>query len=88
MRYIILLFAVFAMACKATPVETKSTNNSEISVSKLFDHEGCAVYRFKDNGHLHYYVKCNNGDAQTMTTQNCGKSCSYQDNIITERDTQ
>lgn len=36
-----------------------ATNNKTYLVEYLFEHEGCKVYRFSDNGHYVYYTNCN-----------------------------
>ncbi len=63
-------------ACMAEPVDRQRTNNPEFGVSRLFDHDGCTVYRFEDNGRKHYFVKCQSGNVRTMGSQSvpCGKS--------------
>ncbi|MNU30407.1 hypothetical protein D3C71_188920 [compost metagenome] len=62
-----IAFAVFGLAlvgCGRSPVEQSNTNNPNISVAKLFDHEGCSVYRFEDGGNgTVYYTNCE-GSAQ------------------------
>jgi hypothetical protein len=62
----LLTFAAFALAlsgCARDPVETTRTSNPGIAVEKLFEHEGCAMYRFRDAGSYVYYSNCQ-GTAQ------------------------
>lgn len=57
----IIAFAAFALAlsgCARDPIETSRTDNPQINVEKLFEHEGCSVYRFLDGGHFVYYSNC------------------------------
>ncbi len=51
------------------------TTNPSIPVEKLFDHEGCTVYRFRDASRNVYYAKCADG-GHTHWRQSCGKNCS------------
>ncbi|HET7371857.1 MAG TPA: DUF4884 domain-containing protein [Gemmatimonadaceae bacterium] len=82
MRAIILLLAIAVSGCLATPVSSSPTNNQDIDVQQLFTHEGCTVYRFRDGGY-HYYVRCAQGVAQTMSPQSCGKNCVRDEAIST-----
>ena len=41
-------------------------NNGTYRVDYLFEHEGCKVYRFYDNGNYVYFTNCN-GEAVTQT---------------------
>jgi hypothetical protein len=79
-RTLILLFAIVSTACVSAPVSSSPTNNQAIDVEQLFTHEGCTVYRFRD-GPYHYYVRCDNGTAQTISPQSCGKNC-VRDEIV------
>jgi len=57
----LIALATFALAlsgCARDPVETSRTNNPSIVVEKLFEHEGCAMYRFQDAGNNVYYSNC------------------------------
>ncbi len=52
------LGALALSGCARDPVETTRTNNPSINVEKLFEHEGCTVYRFQDAGNYVYYSNC------------------------------
>ena len=62
-----VLIAVFALffSCKIIqpkqkPVSSVTPNdNQTYKVEYLFEHEGCKVYRFLDDGHYVYYTNCN-----------------------------
>lgn len=62
MKKSILFFVltIIFVSCKITggvPLEKKtSENNSTYNVSYLFEHEGCKVYRFYDNGNYVYFI--------------------------------
>lgn len=41
------------------PLTTRSSdNNRTYTVDYLFEHDGCKVYRFMDNGHYVYFTNC------------------------------
>lgn len=69
MRNIILVCcSVFALlGCTKEAVSTNSTNNSEVKVELLFQHEGVKVYRFYDGGRRIYYT-----DARGKVEYNTG----------------
>jgi hypothetical protein len=50
--------ALFLSGCARDPIETSRTDNPQINVEKLFEHDGCSVYRFLDGGHFVYYSNC------------------------------
>ncbi|MBD8348103.1 DUF4884 domain-containing protein [Dysgonomonas sp. HGC4] len=39
-------------------VRTKTQNNSTYKVDYLFEHDGCKVYRFEDDGKYVYFTNC------------------------------
>lgn len=44
----------------------KSQNNDTYKVDYLFEHDGCKVYRFYDNGHFVYFTNCNGDTIATI----------------------
>lgn len=42
-----------------------SDNNKDYKVAYLFEHEGCKVYRFYDNGNYVYFTNCR-GDVTSI----------------------
>jgi starvation-inducible outer membrane lipoprotein len=56
--------ALLLSGCARDPVETSRTDNPQINVEKLFEHDGCSVYRFMDGGNFVYYTNCQ-GSTQT-----------------------
>lgn len=66
MKTIIKLFAPFLLtlsvitaftSCASIPLQTReSENNSTYTVSYLFEHDGCKVYRFFDRGNYVYFT--------------------------------
>lgn len=67
--------------CANNPVSSTSTNNPSVPVDLLLEHDGCKVYRFSDDGRLHYWVKCSDKDS-ISDYQPEGKA-SYPDSIDT-----
>lgn len=83
-----LLIVLIVAGCAKEPESVARSTNPEIPVEKLFSHDGCTVYRFTDNGRLHYFARCGSG-VETMATwtQVCGKGCIQErsENIRTEQ---
>jgi hypothetical protein len=72
---LVLFGCALASGCVQNPISVHSTNNVDVPVEKLFTHEGCTVYRFRD-GNYHYYVRCDGvGTATTQSMGRCGKGC-------------
>lgn len=58
MKYLSIIFAAMLLvSCFGDPVSTSPTNNPEFKVELLFEHDGCKVYRFSDNG-TRYFTTC------------------------------
>lgn len=76
----LLLVACLLAACSRDPVATTATDNAQIKVERLFDHDGCTVYRFYDAG-TRYFVKCRDGSTRTEWSESypCGKSMCRRD---------
>jgi len=74
MKTLNILLALILLGCANDPISTKSTNNPDVRVSLLFEHDGIKVYRFYDNGNYIYYT-----DARGRTTwnQSEGKSTKH-----------
>ena len=75
MRKLLLPFLSIVLGgCAAEPVATAPTNNANIEVDLLFEHDGCRVYRFRDLGY-HYFARCDGaGPNATVLPERCGKS--------------
>ena len=74
-RALAAIAATVIAGCGADAVSTEPTDNTQIKVDRLFDHDGCTVYRFRD-GETRYFVKCRDGSARTEWSERyqCGKS--------------
>lgn len=81
MRYLLLLLLL--VGCEHKALHVSGTNNVEYQVGFLFEHDGCKVYRFYDEGHR-YFVKCENGSTSTHRNVSCGKNCVRPEDIQTE----
>lgn len=55
------------VGCGTDAVSVSTTNNPEVNAEHLFSMDGCKVYRFKDYGSAHYFVKCGE-DEETITS--------------------
>lgn len=65
--------------------ESSAAAGTGYKVDKLFTHDGCTVYRFWDWSNTRYFVRCDTGQAETMTSQSCGKGCTSSTQIPTVR---
>jgi hypothetical protein len=82
---IVTALSMLLLGCEAAPVSSAATNNPEVAVGLLFEHEGCRVYRFRDSGQLHYYAVCEGARPTfAMSKVYCGKGCVRDDSIPTE----
>ena len=72
---VIAALAVVLAACGNDPVSTSKTDNPNVPVALMFDHDGCKVYRFKDAGEYVYYSNCQ-GSTTAFHTESCGKNCT------------
>ena len=71
--------AVLAMVAGCDkPAESVVRTGAEFTVERLFTHEGCTVFRFKDGGRNRYFTRCDGIAAQSTTTwqESCGKNCT------------
>jgi hypothetical protein len=59
--------ALLLVACTKEPISTEASDNPAVPVALLFNHEGCSVYRFEDNGRSHYFTRCGRDDTTTST---------------------
>lgn len=53
-----LVIAFILVSCGHEGVETNKTNNPDMHVTLLFEHDGCKIYRFTDAGEYIYYADC------------------------------
>ena len=77
-----LVASVLLVACQKPAEEAKS--KGQFQVETLFTHEGCTVYRFQDDRTV-YYTNCQGG---AQWQHSCGKNCTRNDIVPTNRDGQ
>jgi hypothetical protein len=80
----LLVMVVWLQGCSHDPVSSESTNNPQVPVELMFEHDSCKVYRFYDGGRRHFFVRCRSEVASTLSTQRCGKHCTRDELISTE----
>lgn len=69
-----LMALVVLVGCAKDPIATSSTNNAQIQVSMLFQHDRCTIYRFEDEWYLHYYAVCGDKQASVESYIQSGKT--------------
>lgn len=86
---IILLFGVSLFVLSSCHsgrplVNAPAQNNHTYNVQYLFEHEGCKVYRFYDQGNFVYFTNCNGditaikNDSTLHRVQTTGINRDYQ----------
>jgi hypothetical protein len=57
---LVVFFGLSLHSCSINrPISTLvPDNNKTYQVDYLFEHDGCKVYRFQDNGHYVYFTNC------------------------------
>jgi hypothetical protein len=68
--------AITLAGCTKQAAGIAQTDNAHFEVERLFETDGCKVFRFEDNGRDHYFAHCG-VEANVNTQQSCGKNCSY-----------
>lgn len=68
MRYLILTLSLIVSGCHCehivTPVPVKDSFDN-FEVVKLFEKDGCPVYRFTDGGSWRYFVTCSGSTTES-----------------------
>lgn len=67
---VVTMFILGLSSCVAprVPVYSQtSENNKDYQVDYLFEHDGCKVYRFRDNGNYVYFTNCT-GNVTNITS--------------------
>lgn len=78
MKKLLVILSLAVLAGCTKRAEQSSAAGTEFVVDKLFTHEGCTVYRFRDAGYYRYYTNCS---GSTNWQESCGKNCSRPVNI-------
>lgn len=72
---IVAAMAVALTACEVVePTSSAPTDNPGVAVARLFEVDGCTVYRFEDFGRKVYFTKCPS-NADISYSEKCGKHC-------------
>lgn len=81
MRYLALIPLVLLSSCMVQhPISKEPAHNNQYyKVEYLFEHEGCKVYRFSDNGYYVYFTNCN-GEAIARTDSTAVKNSTRRGN--------
>lgn len=62
MRKVLIILSIVTAtlfsACGKKGIEKQQTNNANIEVTLMFEHDGCKLYRFYDYGEPVYYSTC------------------------------
>lgn len=71
--FLLLIVSCCSLSCTSQIPVSKSTpeNNKTFRVDFLFEHDGCKVYRFNDNGYRVYFTNCN-GEVTSMESDSTG----------------
>lgn len=80
-RYLWVVCVMFAAGC--TGRAQTSQRVGDFTVQRLFEVDGCTVYRFSDNGSYRYFSRCGSRSSGVMWTQSCGKNCTASVDIQT-----
>lgn len=78
MRWAIALAILLLIGCTKPAEEQRKSSNPDVLVDKLFEIDGCTIYRFQDHGLARYFSRCVNGYSRTFWAdpQYCGKNCT------------
>ena len=70
----LLLVYSTLMGCRAAQIpisKQNAKNNMTYKVEYLFEHDGCKVYRFYDNGNYVYFTSCK-GETTSVLSDSTG----------------
>jgi hypothetical protein len=76
---IIAIFSLWSCRTSVPITQQRADNNRTYEIDYLFEHDGCKVYRFRDNGEYVYFTNCNGqvstskGDSSKTQTVNLVK---------------
>lgn len=80
-KLVVALSCLILAACSEPAESTVASSNGNIPVEKLFNVDGCTVYRFQDAGYNRYFSSCKTGHSEMTYLQNCGKNCTRPETI-------
>ena len=75
----VLLLMLFVLSACASPILVSSAqNNPDYTVSYLFEHDGCRVYRFYDGWSRSYVYFTTQGDVTSIPNDStCQQTITY-----------
>lgn len=80
-RYLWVVFVLCMAGCAGQAETTKRVG--DFDVERLFDVDGCTVYRFRDAGYYRYFSRCGSRSSGVTWTEGCGKNCTSSVDIQT-----
>jgi hypothetical protein len=86
MRSLLLVSVVGSLAltgCASEPLYVHQTNNPNIDVELLFEHDGCRIYRFRDGAPMHYFARCD-GPPGAVTASTSSHVSKREELIVTQ----
>lgn len=75
---LVVVAACLALSGCYKAAEQVSPAGNGIALEKLFDHDGCTMYRFKDGMHMVYWSDCRGG-TQYTTSDGKGNTRRHQE---------
>lgn len=82
MKTFMILLVMLSTGCTGKPLEILNTNNPDFKVQRLFEVDGCKIYRFVNGGDAHYFTNCSGSTRRTVT---CGKVQHSEDDVMGEK---
>lgn len=73
MRKLIAILCLVVAGCTVPATAIKQTDNQNVKLELLFEHDGVKVYRFTDANHFVYYADAR-GSVVYETTESAGKT--------------
>jgi hypothetical protein len=65
-------------------MELRPTENPQVQVEKLFEVDGCTIYRFRDGPAPRYFTRCSAAAPSSVAwDENCGKGCVWHHTVDT-----
>ena len=77
-KLLFLLILCCFTACEKESISRGQTNNKNISVDFLFEHDGIKVYRFFDYGRPHYFTSKEEAITSNHQITQAGKAQIHQ----------
>lgn len=70
---LLLFYALILAGCSTEKplIKQAAKNNATYTIEYLFEHDGCKVYRFRDDGHYVYFTSCK-GETTSIKSDSSG----------------